>query len=86
MMIKLSKYLIKSEAAIHGCTIRKAVLKSFKNFTEKHLSMSLFLNKVAGLHPEFLFKKRLLYTCFPVSFAKYFRASFLKNTSERLLL
>ena len=29
MMIKVSKYSIKSEAAIHGCTIKKAVLKSF---------------------------------------------------------
>ena len=83
MMIKLSKYSIKSEAAIHGCTIKKAVLKSFKNFTEKHLSMSLFLNEVAGLHPEFFFKKkRLLHAYFPVSFAKYFRGPFSQNTSR----
>ena len=35
MMIKISEYSIKSEPAIHGCTIKKAVLKSFKHFTEK---------------------------------------------------
>ena len=35
MMIKISEYSIKSEPAIHGCTIKKAVLKSFKYFTEK---------------------------------------------------
>ena len=85
-MIKISKYSIRSEAAIHGCTIKKAALKSFKNFTGKTLCMSLFLNKVAGLRPEVFFKKRLLYTCFPVSFAKYFRAPFLQSTSGWLLL
>ena len=68
LMVKVSKYSIKSE---HGtrtyyssmirssdsqCTIKKAVLKSSKNFTEKNLCMSLFLNKVA----ETFFRKRLL--------------------------
>ena len=36
---------------------KKAVLRGLKNFTEKNLCMSLFLNKVAGLHPEFFSKK-----------------------------
>ena len=32
---------------------KKTVLKGFKNFTEKNLRKSLFLNTVAGLHPDF---------------------------------
>ena len=37
---------------------QKAVLKKFQNFTEKNLQMSLFLNKVAGLHYETFFNER----------------------------
>ena len=48
MMVKVSKYSIKSEAAIRGRTIKKAILKSFKNVTEKNLCLNLYLNKVAG--------------------------------------
>ena len=33
---------------------KKGVLKTFTNFTGKHLCQSLFLNKVAGLMPEIL--------------------------------
>ena len=83
-MVKVYKYSLKSEAAMY---YKEAVLKKFKNFTEKNTCKSLFLDKVAGLHTETFFKKkRLLYTCFPVSLAKYFRVPFLQNTSERLLL
>ena len=39
---------------------------SFSTFTR-----SLFLNKVAGLQPTTLFKKCLLYKCFPLNFAKF---------------
>ena len=37
-----------------------------KNFTGKHLWQSLFLNKVAGLMPATLLKKRLWHSCFLV--------------------
>ena len=47
----------------------------FENFTGKDLCQSLFLNKVTGLTPATLLKKRLWYRCFPVNFGK-----FLKNT------
>ena len=57
MMIKISKYSIKSETAIHGLYYKKAVLKSFKNFAEKNICMTLFLNEVAGLHPEIFLQK-----------------------------
>ena len=40
------------------------------------------VNKVAGLWPATLFKKR----CFPVNFEKFLRTPFLQNISGRLLL
>ena len=46
---------------------------------------SLF-NKVTGLRPVTLLKKRLWHRCFPVNFAKFLRTPFLQNTSGRLLL
>ena len=41
------------------CSVRKSVIRSFAKFTGKHLCQSLFFNKVAGLRPANLFKKRL---------------------------
>ena len=72
--VKVSKYSIKSEhgtiiRTYHSSMIRdsdsqvyykKAVLKCSKIFTKENLCMTLFLNKVAGLRPETLFRKRLL--------------------------
>ena len=55
------------------CSIRKGVLKNFAKFTAKHLCQSLIFNKVAGLRPPTLLKKRLQLTCFPVNFVKFLR-------------
>ena len=49
----------------------KGVPRNFAKFTEKHLCQSLFFNKVAGLRPATLLKKRLWHRCFPVNFAKF---------------
>ena len=57
------------------CSIKTGVLKNFAKFRGKHLLQSLFLNKVAGLRPATLLKKRLWHMCFPVNFAKYFRTT-----------
>ena len=38
---------------------KKDVFKNFVKFTGKHLCRSLFFNKVAGLRPAFLLKRRL---------------------------
>ena len=43
---------------------KKGVFKNFTKFTGKHLCQSLFLNKVAGLRPATLLKKRLWYSVF----------------------
>ena len=53
--------------------MKKGVLKNFAKFTGKHLPC----------RPK---AWRLQHRCFPVNFAKFFRARFLQNTSRRLLL
>ena len=64
----------------------KGVLNIFAKFAGKHRPQSLFFNKVAGLRPATLLKKRLWHRCFPVNFAKLLRTPILKNICERLLL
>ena len=56
---------------------KKGDLRNFVKFTGKHLCQSLFFNKVAGLRPATLLKKRLWHRCFPVNFAKFLRIPFL---------
>ena len=68
------------------CSVKKAALKNLANLTGKHLCQSLFFDKVAGLRPANLLKKRLWHRCFPVKFAKILRTHFLQNTSWQLLL
>ena len=55
---------------------KKRVLRTFVKFTGKHLRQSLFFNKVAGLSPATLFKKRLWHSCFPLNFAKFLGTRF----------
>ena len=43
-------------------------------------------NKVAGLRPATLLKRRLQHRYFPVNFVKFLRTPFSQNTSGRLLL
>ena len=76
-MIKVSKYSIKSEAAIHGCTIKK-LLHRKKSMYEPLKLQAYILN--------LFFKKKLLHTCFHVRLAKYFSGPFLQNTPGWLLL
>ena len=66
--------------------IKKGVLRHFTKLARKHLCHSLFFNKVAGLRPASLSKKRLWRKCFPVNFTKFLRTPILQNTSRRLLL
>ena len=58
------------------CSVRKGVLINFAKFTGKHLCQSLFFNKVAGLRPATLFKKRLWHRCFPVNLTTFLRTHF----------
>ena len=49
----------------------RGVLENFTKVTGKHLCQSLFFNKVAGLRPATLLKKRLWRMRFPGNFAKF---------------
>ena len=53
-----------------------SVLKNFTKFTGKHLCQSLLFNKVAGLRPATLLKKKLCNRCFPANFVKFLRTHF----------
>ena len=64
---------------------KKGVLRNFAKFTGKHLCQGLFFNKVAGLRPATLLKKRLWHRCFSVNFAKFLRAPFLKGTAMQII-
>ena len=55
---------------------KKGVLWNFAKFPGKQPYQSLFFNKVAGLRPETLFKKRVWHRCFPVNFVKLLRTPF----------
>ena len=84
-MVKLSRFLPKTEKAVHRCSI-KVLLWRVLNNSQETICKSLFFSSVAGL---LLIKKNLkslLYRCFPVNFAKYFTALFSQSTSGWLLL
>ena len=84
MTIFCSNFLTESNirSSQRRCSVKKAVLKIFANFTGKHLCWSLFLIKLQAN----LIKKRLQQRYFPVNFAKFFRTPILKNICEQLLL
>ena len=67
-------------------SIMKGVLKSFAKFIGQHLRQGLSFNKVAGLRPAALLKKRFWRRCFPVKFTKFLRKPFLHSTSGQLFL
>ena len=67
------------------CSFKKEFLSNFTKFKGKHQCWTLFLNKGSGLRSATLLKKRLQEKCFSVNFVKFWRTTFLQNTSRRLL-
>ena len=65
---------------------KNGVLRNFTKLTGKHLRQSLFFNKVVGLRPATLLKRRLWHRCFPVNFVKFRRTPFFIEHLWRLLL
>ena len=51
-------------------------LKILQKFTGKHLCQGSFFNKVVGLRPATLLKKRLWHRCFLVNFVKFLNTPF----------
>ena len=58
----------------------------FRKFHMKIPVPESLFNKVAGLRPATLLKKRLWHKCFPMNFAKFLRTLLLQNSSGWLLL
>ena len=80
--------LLLAEAATEGILFCVRVFRNFTKVTEKYLFQSLFFNKIVGLRPATLLKKRLQqpatllkkrlqHRCFPANFAKFLRTPFL---------
>ena len=68
------------------CSLRKGgVLEISQNSQENTYARASFFNKVGGLTPANLFKKRLWQRCFPVNFVTFSRTHLLQKTSGRLL-
>ena len=53
-----------TETATGSTLLQKSDLKIFEKFSGKHLCQSLFFDKVTGLGPATLFKKRFWQRCF----------------------
>ena len=68
------------------CSVRKGILRNFAKLTGKHKYQGLFFNKIAGLRPGTLLKKRLRHRCTPVNFAKFLGTPFSPNIYGRLPL
>ena len=74
------------EAFFRNCSVKKVFLKNSQNSQEnicvrvsfliKLQASDLFFNKVAGLKPATLLKKRLWHRYFPENFAKFLRTPF----------
>ena len=80
-MITMITSMTNSRSSCPEVFCKKGVLTNFAKFTGKHLCQRLFFNKVAGLRPSTLLKKRLWHRCFPVNLAKFLRTPFSQNTS-----
>ena len=73
------------EAVFQRCSIKKVFLEILQN-SQEFTCASLFFNKVEGLRPATLIKKKLWYRSFPVNFAKFLRAPFFTEHLRWLLL
>ena len=66
--------------------IKTDFLKNFAIISGKHLCSSLLFNKVAGLRPATLLKRRLQSRCLAVNIVKLFRTPFSTEHLRWLLL
>ena len=59
--------------------VTEGFLKNFTKFMGKRLCQSLFFNKVAGLRPANVLKKRLRHKCFSCGLCEIFKNNFLAS-------
>ena len=82
--------MLKFESSRPEVFCKKGVLRNLAKFTGEHLCQSTpvpeYSNKVVGLTPATLLKRRLWHSCFPVTFVKFLGTSFIKEHLWWLLL
>ena len=74
---KFLQFRAKFHAVAQRCSVKKVVLEIPQNSQKNTCARAS--NKVAGLRPATLLKKRLWHSCFPVNFAKFLRTPFLQE-------
>ena len=74
------------EAVARRCSIEKVYFKILQNSQEKICARVSFLNKVVGVRPATLLKKRFWHRYFLVNFAKFLRTRFVTKHLRWLLL
>ena len=74
-----------SEAVAKSCSVKKVFLEILQT-SQENTCARVFFNKVAGLGPVTLLKKRLWHRCIPVNMVKFLRTPFLKEPLPWLLL
>ena len=77
--IDKNKSFIKKQPLEGFC--KKSVLKKFRKIHLKTPALEPLFNRVSGLRPPTLLKKRLQHSCFQVNFVKFLKTPFLQNTS-----
>ena len=65
------------KALTRSCSVKKAVLKNFLKFTEKHLRQSLFFNKIEVCN---FIKTENLAQVFSCEFSEIFKNTFIQRT------
>ena len=82
MFLLFQLLLLNTKSSRPEVFCKKSAIKNLAKLTGKYLCWILFFNKVAGLWPATILKKKLRHRFFAVNFAKFLRTSFLYNTSN----
>ena len=75
-----------SRSSLPEVFYKNGVYRNFAKFTGKNLCQSLIFNKVAGIRPATLLKKRPWHRFYPVNFAKFLRTPYFTKYFRWLLL
>ena len=73
----MQKFVVEAkEAVVQKCSVKKVFLEISEHSQENTCARVSFFNKIAGLKPATLLKKRLWHRCFPMNAVKFLRTPF----------
>ena len=73
----MQKFVVEAkEAVVQKCSVKKVFLEISEHSQESTCARVSFFNKVAGLKPATLLKRRLWHRCFPMNAVKFLRTPF----------